>query len=461
MKNVYFFLTLIIFLIIVFFSQLKLIYHPVNDNDEGIYLTTFHLIDEGHPPYKETFLSQPPGFLLSIYPGFLLFGKTLTGARLTIGWWSLIGLLAIIWLTFELNCLEVGLWTISLLYLIPYYSSQTLTLQSDIPVGVFSLLSLVSLIRFAKSAKSSLLVVSIFFLNLAFWTKFDISLIPSFIFILFLVYKTRRSFSFSKLLLVPLISTLFFLIFILPFGINQIIRNVIWLRLQAVSHYQPSFLPLFDYTSKDFVLFVVILGGIILPIIKRGRFYHFSTAILIWCLTTLVLFIFYRPLFPHHLAILAVPFTLFFSYSGYLLVKSKKKSLSILITLVLLTAALTNRIYTTFKTPSLIVNQDQQNAINIIKKYTKNDDMIVSDEAILTGISGRLPPPELADISQVRIASDNLSSKKIQSLILINKPKLIIAWNGRLQSVKNFNQIIKNYRKLLTIACSRTIYIRN
>ncbi len=459
MKRLHFTLILVLFSIIIFFSQLKLINHPVKDNDEGIYLTTFHLINQGHPPYKETFLSQPPGFLLTVYPGYLLFGKTLAGARLIIGLWSIVGLLVIVWLAFELNSPWLSLWTIGFLYLISYYSNQTLTLQSDTQIGVFSLISLTSLIRFTKSTKSTWLIISIFFLNLAFWTKFDISLIPSFIFILFFIYKTKKNFPYSKLLLIPTVTILFFLIFILPFGVSGMIQNVIKLRLQAANHYQPSFLLLFNYLSRDYVLSLVIFGTIILSFIKRKGFYSLSTSILTWSLTTFALFVFYRPLFPHHLAILAVPFTLSFSYFCYLSIK--RKTFYSLLALIILTFASISRINTAIRTPALIVSHDQQNVVNIIKKYTKTGDVIISDEAILTGISGRLPPPELADISQVRITSNNLSFERIQSLILINKPKLIIAWNGRLKSVRNFNQIVKNYRKLLTIEDSRTIYIRN
>ena len=75
-------------------------------------------VSNGHPAYKETFLSQPPGFLLSIYPGFILLGKSLQAARLTIDLWSLVGLLAIIWLCIELKNKWAGILAIGILYLI-------------------------------------------------------------------------------------------------------------------------------------------------------------------------------------------------------------------------------------------------------------------------------------------------------------------------------------------------------
>src|SRR3989338_6923077 len=124
MKSKGFIILTAIFLLVIFFTQFKLINRPVTDNDEGIYLTSFLLVDKGYPAYKKTYFSQPPGFIL--------FGKTLQASRLTVGLWSIIGLMTIIWIGLELKNKWTGLLAISLLFLIPSYSNQSLTFQSDI-----------------------------------------------------------------------------------------------------------------------------------------------------------------------------------------------------------------------------------------------------------------------------------------------------------------------------------------
>ena len=113
---------------------------------------------------------------------------------------------------------------------------------------------------------------------------------------------------------------------------------------------------------------------------------------------------------------------------------------------IILILSLTNRIYITAKTSTKLINDSQQNAIKIIEKHTNINDFVVSDEEILNGLSGRLPPPELSDVSQVRIKSNNLSPEKFKKIIDIYKPKLIIPWNGRLKSIKNFSEVIKDYK---------------
>jgi len=460
MKNKNFIILTVAFLLIVFFTQFKLISHLVADNDEGIYLTSFLLVDKGYPAYKKTYFSQPPGFLLTVYPGFILFGKTLPAARLTIGIWSMIGLLAIIWLSFELKNKWTGLLVIGLLFLIPSYYNQVLTFQSDILITTFSLLSFASLIRFGKFFRLRWSIFSIFFLNLAFWTKFDITFIPSFILVLFLLIKNKKisiKNIVNLLLIFFTVSIGFFLIFILPFGIKEVFNNSILLRFQAVATSSSSFL-LLDYLKRDIVLSAIILGSLILSFFKKNKFDYPLKIIFLWSIFVLILFIFYRPLFPHHLAILTVPMVLLFS----LIVDSyfNNKKLYKFIVLIILVISLSNRIYTTAKTSSRLINDQQQKAVEIVKKHTTINDIVVSDEEILSGLSNRLPPPELSDISYVRIRSNNLIPQNFKKIVQTYKPKLIIPWNGRLQSIATFNEVLSDYNILSKISDSKIIYIR-
>ncbi len=460
MKNKGFIILTAIFLLVIFLSLVKLINHPVRDNDEGIYLTSFLLVDRGSPAYKETFFSQPPGFLLSVYPGFVLFGKTLQAARLTIGLWSIIGLLAIIWIAFELKNKWPGLLAVSLLFLIPSYYNQTLTFQSDILVSTFSLLSLVALIRFGKSLHMFWFIISIFSLNLAFWTKFDITLFPSCILFLFLLFKEKIIFIkniINLLFIFFIISLGFFVVFILPFGLKDVFNNSILLRFQASSSSQSTFL-LLDYLKKDIILSAIILGNLILSFFKKDSLRYPINIILLWSTFILILFLFYQPLFSHHLVMLTVPVVLLFSQMVEHLFNNKKLFKSIII--IVLVISLSTRIYQTSRSSSRLINSQQQKAIEIIKKYSSVDNVVISDEEILNGISGRLPPPELSDTSFVRIRSNNLTPEDFKKIINFSKPKLIIPWNGRLESIKDFKNILVDYKILATISDSKNIYIR-
>ncbi|MFH0979563.1 MAG: glycosyltransferase family 39 protein [Candidatus Roizmanbacteria bacterium] len=460
MKKIGFIVLVSILTAFIFLSQIKLASRPVYENDEGIYLTSFLLIDKGHPAYKETFFSQPPGFLLTAYPGFALFGKTLIAARLTVGFWSVVGLLTILWISFELGNKLIGILTIGILYLIRYYTNQTLTFQSDIIVTTFSLLSLVSVLRYFKSQKLTWFIMAVFFLNFAFWTKFDITLVPVFaVSLLYLIKvllrKEKRS-SLRLTLTFFAVSVIFFLIFILPFGLKEVFNDSIMLRFQAINQ-KTNFWLLFDYLKKDIILLSVLLGTFLLGFISKKEIKFSAIILVVWTFSSFVFFFFYRPLFAHHLVILSVPTALLFSYLLYLLIRSNKK---IFITVVfsVLAISMLNYINIVLKSPPKILNKEQQKAVEIILENTSKNDLVVSDEAILNAVSGRLPPPELSDVSYVRIYSNNLSPQKFKEIIIKYKPKLIISWNGRLRSIKNFNSVLENYKKLASFKGSQDIF---
>ncbi len=445
MKSKLFIILTVIFLLSIFFTQFKLINRPVRDNDEGIYLTSFLLVDRGFPAYKKTYFSQPPGFLLSVYPGFIVFGKTLQAARLTISLWSIVGLLAIIWIGFELKNKWAGLLVVVLLYLIPVYYNQALTFQSDVLITTFSLISFGALLRFGKKINVFWFIVSVFFLNLAFWTKFDVTFFPSFSLFMYLQFKERKISLidiFNYFLIFCTVSLGFFLIFILPFGIKEIFNNSILLRFQASSSSSSSFM-LFDYLKNDVILLLTTLASLFLIIFNVKNIKYPINIVFIWSIFILSILIFYRPLFPHHLVMLAVPMVLLFSFL--------LKKISHYLVIILIIITLINRSYLFFNTSSSLVDSQRQEVINIIKNNTSINDFVVSDEEIINGISGRLPPPELSDVSHVRIRSNNLSPENFKKIIEQYKPKLIIPLNGRLQSIKNFNDVTKDYENINNI----------
>ena len=147
MKKLYIILSAV-FLLLFIVYQLHTLHHPVHDNDEGIYATTFALIEKGNAPYKTTFLSQPPGFLIAVYPFFTYLGSSLSAARLGILFWSFIGMVTLIWICFKAKKPYAGFLAVALLPFISVYLSQTQTLQSDILVSTFSVLSLAFFLLF-------------------------------------------------------------------------------------------------------------------------------------------------------------------------------------------------------------------------------------------------------------------------------------------------------------------------
>ncbi|MBI4225620.1 hypothetical protein HY612_00740 [Candidatus Roizmanbacteria bacterium] len=102
-----------------------------------------------------------------------------------------------------------------------------------------------------------------------------------------------------------------------------------------------------------------------------------------------------------------------------------------------------------------LINRQNSKSINdrifakkLILKYSNKNEFIVTDEAALYGMTGRLPPPELADLSLVQIQTQNISKEKFKQIILKYEPKMILAWNGRLNQMKGFEEALFDYKEI-------------
>ncbi len=470
MKLKSFLLLTILFLIFLsFFFLIWFLSRPIVENDEGIYWATFLLVDRGYSLYKEISFSQLPGFFLTVYPIFKVFGSTIAAARFGVLFWSMSALLSIVWLGYIKKNLFISLLSVVLLFTVPTYFNQSITLQSDMVAVSFSTLSFVFLITFIniKNYTSSdpdvtsgesrslykmfstssnsmqvhiwLLLSSLFF-SFAILTKFDYSLILPFGFIL-LTQKKKRIFNVSLFLISSVLVIFITLNF---FGIQVIANSVLSLREKALEVYSFEPLKIFELLKKDIVLFVLIFANIFYAFVRWRKDLIFSSFFL-WLISSLFLVFSFRPLFPHHLVFLTIPAVLLFAE------RISIKHLIEIKTIVFLLIALVsfrNNFFNMLSWQDTISIKEREVARNFILKYTDKYDSIVTDEAALYGMTGRLPPPELVDTSFVQVRSGNISSEKFNALIKKYKPKLIIAWNERLNEIKNFEKLIEDYKKV-------------
>src|SRR2546429_8508422 len=102
--------------LILFFCAFNLKSHLSIEWDEGVYLTTFQSVQHGFPIYQQTYLSQPPGFFMTIFPLYAIGGSTLEAARLAMFFYSVVGLIAIMWIGWELDSILFSFIAIGVLY---------------------------------------------------------------------------------------------------------------------------------------------------------------------------------------------------------------------------------------------------------------------------------------------------------------------------------------------------------
>lgn len=109
--------------------------------DEGVYWQSLQAMSAGHTLYSQIFYSQPPFFLLSTYPGYVLFGSTLESARLGIALVSLLGLLGAFLLGKALSGRLGAIAALLLVIVNPLYLHQSQTIQAEASAVAFSILA--------------------------------------------------------------------------------------------------------------------------------------------------------------------------------------------------------------------------------------------------------------------------------------------------------------------------------
>src|SRR5205807_5446057 len=110
--------------------------------DEGVYWQSLRAMGAGHALYRDIFYSQPPFFLLSTFPVYILLGSSLWSARLGIALVSLLGLLGAFLLGKALSGRLGAIAAMLLLIVNPLYLTQSQTIQAEVSSTAFSLLAI-------------------------------------------------------------------------------------------------------------------------------------------------------------------------------------------------------------------------------------------------------------------------------------------------------------------------------
>ncbi len=450
---------------VTFFSVGLLLYlaitRPSTEFDEGQYLNTFLLVANGKwsQLYGTIFFSQLPGFFIFTYPIFLLFGKTLYSARLAIFLLSLIGVGGIIWLSKELKHIIFGYSSLLILYSIPLYFFGVTTLQADALPLTFSVLSIASAMRFKNTFKDYWWYISIVFLSFSAISKLDISVIPVLIFI-FINTVTNIKLSSQKVQKIILVSSIVFsfvvFLFLRSFNIKNIFNNVILFRILAYNHYPFRPFRFFGTLLFDLPLVFVEILNLLLLMRNRNKLSFSSHIYLIWTISSVVLLYVYRPLMLHQLILMVLPSSLLLGslIQPYLYTLKMYKKIAFI-----------TIIFIIFLQHYLLLTISNRRAIdrnliaNEIMNLSEKNDYIVTDDGMLSVLSGRKTPPELVDVSQVRIDTLNLNPILFGKLISKYKPKLIVTGTGRIEKIGGFYKILDKYKLFRKFNNQYQIYV--
>jgi 4-amino-4-deoxy-L-arabinose transferase-like glycosyltransferase len=109
--------------------------------DEGVYWQTLLSMRAGYTLYQQIFYSQPPFFMFSTYPFYVLFGGTLWSARFGIAIVSLLGLVGAFLMGKSLSGRFGAIAAVLLLVIDPLYLSQSQKIEAEVSSVAFSFLA--------------------------------------------------------------------------------------------------------------------------------------------------------------------------------------------------------------------------------------------------------------------------------------------------------------------------------
>lgn len=439
--------------------------------DEGVYWQTLRAMSAGHPLYAQTFYSQPPFFMLSVYPIFAFFGGTLWSARLGIMLVSLLALPGAFLLGKALNGRLGALALLLLIAIDPLYLTQSQTLQAEAPCVAFMLLAVGCAYFWWEHPDGPVGVVLAALtgitIALSIWSKFFgfAGLIPICLLLLARLWQIVRKVPPAKKLaaLLPIgvgivALALTSLLVLLPYrgAFHQMLASVVYFHTAANTAYQ--------YSQVNNFL---VMKGLLTSIMAIAAFYGMIVALLrgdwrvlpliAWLLGSIYLLYDQVPLFHHHLVILIPPMASLavIGIGGKIAPRAfgaavKNRALvakiagTIALALILLAAGLNLQgdqahfINSRQQSVNALTRQNEQVATDLQRLITPNE-QVITDAQFIAGLANRNVPPSLVDTSLVRIQTGYLTTQQLIAAASSPQVHAVLFFTGRLQRLSAFH----------------------
>ena len=458
------------------------------DYNEGVYLCSARAVLSGHHLFRPTFSSQPPAFVASLRLAFSLFGDSVETGRGFIVVCALVALAALGWISWRLSGPLCAPLAILYLGLAPGFFTNSRTVQAEIPSVAFALLATCAALSFREKPRLHMSALSGVFFSLALLNK--LLVFPMVLPLLFVLGARRElwlhevsSSSGSKVRGQPgsflaacsfaaaglaVLALLLSRCDILA-AYDQAVRFHLQAHGASASDWRLNAAMLWDSArcSEGFVV-LVALGLTFLA----TRSYFTCGFLCLWIFSSLCFLLWHSPLWEQHLILLIPPFALAGACSILPLRNLAQTSTCGLVAVfALFLPFLTLRrepgdrmvtvrlaCATKFGGVSEPFAQFEGEAIQLIQKYTTQEEFIVTDQQMQAFRGQRAVPPELCDTSFVRIRTGYLTAA--EAVGFSQGAAMILLWTGRLNGLPAFVRWVRENYVAIAEFAGRTVYLR-
>lgn len=284
--------------------------YPLDDADEWRYTACSRLVRHGYSMFDQVFSAQPPLFFWSLAGGMRLFGDSILGARGTEILCGLLALLSAAALSWLLGSAVSSAATALLLAVSPSFLVYSHAVESEVPMVALCTLSLALTAVYRRHRHLVWPLLGGCALGAGVLMKlFAIeTVLPGAVIIVTAAWPSRRAIILSLLAFVGAMLIPVVLDFALLAPSEQW-RQVIQMHSRAAGISLPHLIPPIDqfhrYVSFEPGLAAAAAGGALLLLIA-GR-WSAAAVTCTWFGGSVIMLLVFRPLFPHHLAILTCP----------------------------------------------------------------------------------------------------------------------------------------------------------
>jgi 4-amino-4-deoxy-L-arabinose transferase-like glycosyltransferase len=480
--------------------------------DEGVYWLSLRAMGAGHSLYQDIFYSQPPFFLLSTFPGYVLFGSTLWAARLSIALVSLFGLLGAFLLGRATGGRLGAVIALLLLVVSPVYLAESQTIQAEASSTTFSLLAVGLAYTWWGQSEgiaglcwATLTGIAV---TLGILCKLlSVScLVPVILLMLARIWQSwQQRTGANKMILLPILAGIgavivTALLLLLPFlnSYSNLVATVITFHTHAAATFASSQRGNFSLIEQALIswLSLAALFGIAAAVLRRD---WRVIPLIAWLLVTIYLLWRQVPLFQHHLIAFAPPLiglavmgignsvtwkslawfkpvaagstnrnTEIKKSAGSTSISLENIAVWIAVILILITVLLAVRQDRQYyrNVAFIATDQETQQELHVaadLNHAIAPGQLVITDAQFIAGLADRNTPPFLVDTSTVRIVSGYLTLAQLENAASQSQVHAVLFYTGRLgapETAPFHAWVVQHFRLLHNYGTGRELWVR-
>jgi 4-amino-4-deoxy-L-arabinose transferase-like glycosyltransferase len=453
--------------------------------DEGVYWQSLRAMTHGHPLYSSVFGSQPPGFLLGVYPGYLLLGQSIVAGRFVTALYALAGIVATYAIGWGLGGHWVGTLAAGLLALNPRYLQESTTLHAEIPslslslAGV-ALVTLATRRRHPQTRRFLLIAVAGVALGVAILMKLlaVVALVPAILLLaepLLVDIRERRARRRALLDAAREVALLLggivlvCVVILAPFLPQWAALSEQVIGFHIVARGASVGVPLANLLLQPDITWIVAAFGLAVALWRRM---WAALPLLAWVLASVLLLAVQRPLFDRHALILAPPLALLAALGGVAAIEwarsnrnlRVRESLLAIGTLVALGATLLAGLWLDARQTQaaiLYTGDERAQMVETLRDRAIPSGPVVTDDQYVAALAGRDTPPELVDTSLVRISAGSLTTAEVERIIRRDDVRVILFATDRLERLPGLRAWVEaNFQPASSFGSGQILFIR-